>query len=200
MLLSSIASRRGSTLGVLAHRFFFHQAAIEYYDRSVSVARVRGENENVSQALNSLGSLYAEEEDWDRSCQFFVLALQSLDNIGKSPLARHILENLGHVYRMQGEYHQAIQCYSRILKETDAKDRLSRADALSRLGDLCKMAGDMVNAEECFKKSLSERERCNDFGGVLPRICPLWGPSISSLARRRERRAAMKRPGIIWKI
>ena len=58
---------------------------------------------------------------------------------------------------MQGEYHQAIQCYSRILKEIDAKDRPGRADALSRLGDLHQMTGDMVNAEECYQKE-PERE------------------------------------------
>ena len=56
-------------LGVLAHRFFFNQAAEEYYLRSIEMAEKNAEN--ASKALNNLGQLYLAEEDWERACGCF---------------------------------------------------------------------------------------------------------------------------------
>ena len=91
-------------LGFLAHRLFFHQAAIEYYEKSASLAHIQGDHENVSRVMFSLGSLYGEEEDWNRACQCYEKALRAVDGCEKSSLMRPILGNLGSIYRLQGEY------------------------------------------------------------------------------------------------
>ncbi len=70
-------------LGFLAQRLFFHQAAIEYYEKSASLARAQGDDENVSRVLFSLGSLYGEEEDWNRACECYEKALQALQRLRK---------------------------------------------------------------------------------------------------------------------
>ena len=122
-------------LGFLAQRLFFHQAAIEYYEKSASLARAQGDNENVSRVLFSLGSLYGEEEDWNRACECYVKALQAGKGCEKSPVMRQILGNLGSIYRLQGEYSQAAGCYSRVIDLLGSDDRAGRAEAFGNLGD-----------------------------------------------------------------
>ncbi len=160
-------------LGFLAQRLFFHQAAIEYYEKSESLARAQGDDENVSRVLFSLGSLYGEEEDWNRACECYEKALLALKGCEKSSLMRPILGNLGSIYRLQGEYHQAASCYSRVLDVLDSDDRAGRADALDNLGYLYQMNGDLSRAEECYNECLKERELAHDLNGTARALAAL---------------------------
>ncbi len=62
-------------LGQLAASLFFRRAAEEYFEKSARLAQAQGDGEGEAQAWLSLGSLYSDDEDWDRACRFYELAL-----------------------------------------------------------------------------------------------------------------------------
>ena len=124
-------------LGRLAAGLFFRRAAEEYFEKSAGLARAQGDSEGASQAWSFLGSLYSDDEDWDRACRFYEKAL----DVGKSlPLMCSILANLGRAARLQGDLCKAEQCYSQALHLQGADDHCGRADALYCLGEICQNA------------------------------------------------------------
>ena len=82
-------------LGRLAASLFFRRAAEEYFEKSASLAQAQGDDEGEAQAWLSLGSLYSDDEDWDRACRFYEKALQALDEGKSLPLMCTVLINLG---------------------------------------------------------------------------------------------------------
>ncbi|HQN30473.1 MAG TPA: tetratricopeptide repeat protein, partial [Methanothrix soehngenii] len=103
-------------LGRLAHHLFFHQAAIEYYSNASDLAQILSDDDSLASILLCLGALYGEEEDWARACQCYEKALVAIDMAKRPRLLPQVLERLGRARRLQGEYHQAQICYSRILE------------------------------------------------------------------------------------
>jgi len=122
------------SLAVLAQHLFFHQSAIEYYQRSIRLAEDLGNNNDLSRALHGLGSLYAEEEDWDRASQCYEKALKCLEDAGEASSAVPVLRSLGEVYRLRGDCDGAMQCYRSVLDKLDAEDRSGLAEALGSMG------------------------------------------------------------------
>ena len=160
-------------LGRLAASLFFRRAAEEYFEKGARLAQAQGDDKGQSQAWNSIGSLYGDDEDWDRAGWFYEKALQALEGGKSQYLMRPILVNLGRVNRLQGDFCKAEQCYSRALNLQDADDRLDRADALYCLGELCQIRGDLTGAEECYQKSLSEQGKARDQGGMAASLAAL---------------------------
>ncbi len=139
-------------LARLAHRLFFHQAAIEYYEQAMRLAEVQFDKIKIAQALSGLGSLYSEVEDWDRAGACYEKAEQCLQECGQTTPTLPVLRDLGHVHKMRGELGKAMQCYNRVLEQIDPEDRSGRAEALDHLGELHQLQGDLAGAEECYQK------------------------------------------------
>jgi tetratricopeptide (TPR) repeat protein len=166
--LAALASRENSfnawfNLGVLAHRLFFTQAAICYYERSLELADAQKDEKNAAKALNNLGSLYAEGEDWDRASEHYRRGLKQLEKEGDLQAALPLLKNLGDVHRMCDELDQALKCYEKALTATDGGT--NTIEVLNKLGKLHQLKGDSSKALEFYQKSLTESER---IGTVLP--------------------------------
>ncbi|HOV51422.1 MAG TPA: tetratricopeptide repeat protein, partial [Methanothrix sp.] len=78
-------------LALLARSLFFHQAAIEYYERALHLAEVQYDKKRASLALSGLGKLYAEVEDWERSAGCYKRAHQCLIEAGQPSEALTVL-------------------------------------------------------------------------------------------------------------
>ncbi len=152
-------------LGRLAHRLFFHQAAIGYYSNAADLAEIR-RDDSLPEILLSLGSLHGEEEDWDRACQCYERALKAMDEAQRPVLLPQVLDRLGRARRQQGDYHRARICYSRILEALEPGDSEGRMQATASLAELCRIQGDMERAEELYQICLKERERSHDPAGA----------------------------------
>ena len=165
--LAALASKENCfdawfNLGVLAHRLFFTQAAICYYERSLDLAETQKDGKNAAKALNNLGSLYAEGEDWDRASEHYRRGLKHLEEEGDLRAALPLLKNLGDVHRMRDELDQALKCYEKALTATDGGT--STAEVLNSLGKLHQLKGDSSKALEFYQKGLTESERVGDKG------------------------------------
>ena len=164
-------------LGLVASRLaaslFFRRAAIEYFEKSASVAQAQGDDEGQSQAWSFLGSLYNDDEDWDRASRFYEMALQALKGNKRSPHTCSILINLGQASSRLGDISKAEHCYSEALDLLDDDDHSGRADVLYCLGELFQTRGDLAGAEECYQKSLFEREKARDQEGMAASLAAL---------------------------
>ncbi len=160
-------------LGRLAHHLFFHQAAIEYYSNASDLAQILSDDDSLASILLCLGALYGEEEDWARACQCYEKALVAIDMAKRPRLLPQVLERLGRARRLQGEYHQAQICYSRILEVLDPRDKKGRMEATSNLAELCQIQGDMEKAEKLYQTILKERELSDDPVGAARALASL---------------------------
>ena len=174
-------------LGQLAASLYFRRAAEEYFEKSARLAQAQGDCEGQSKAWNSLGSLYSDDEDWDRAYRFYKLALEALDESKSQPLMSAILVNSGRANRLLGDLSRAEQYYSRALQLIDKDDRSGRSDVLYCLGELCQVRGNYDGAEEYYQKSLSEREKARDHGAMAA--------SLAALARVYQLTGAANRVG-----
>ena len=160
-------------LGRLAASLFFRRSAIEYFEKSAGLARAEGDDEGQSQAWSFLGSLYNDDEDWDRACRSYEMALQALEGDKSSPHMCSILINLGRASCRRGDLSKAEHCYSKALHLLDDDDHSGRADALYCLGEHFQIRGDLAGAEECYQKSLFEREKARDQEGMAASLAAL---------------------------
>ncbi len=176
-LAESLSGNSSSTawfnLGRLAARLFFRRAAEEYFEKSARLAQAQGDDEGEAQAWNSMGSLYSDDEDWDRACRFYEKALQALVDGKCSSLVCSVLTNLGKASCRRGDISKAEQCYSKMLRLLDSGDHCGRADALHCQGELCQIRGNYGGAEECYQKSLSESEKAQDRGAMAASLAAL---------------------------
>jgi tetratricopeptide (TPR) repeat protein len=173
--LEEYASRTNSfqawfDLGILAHRFLFNKAAEEYYERSISFAELEGEN--ASKALNNLGCVYMEEEDWERASICLQRAMQCLDgDISSSP---DTPANLGKVYRSKGEYNLALECYEMLLPALSGpENQLALAETWNEMGNIWRLSGDLHKSRDCYQKSLRGMELCLDQKGMAKSLANL---------------------------
>jgi tetratricopeptide (TPR) repeat protein len=137
--LSSLASKADCfdawfNLGVVAHRLFFTQAAICYYERSLKLAESQKDGKNAAKASNNLGSLYAEGEDWDRAFEHYRRGLKQLEEEGDLQAAIPLLKNLGDAHQRRGELDQALLYYEKALVATDRGT--SASEVLNNLGKI----------------------------------------------------------------
>jgi tetratricopeptide (TPR) repeat protein len=145
-------------LGVLAHRFFFNQAAAEYYEHSLELAETVGDPKKAAKALNNLGSLYAEVEDWDRAGDCYTKGLDYLERSEDNSSMASVLSNLGDVFLRRGEHERALECYQKaLIRLKDSGDCTGAAEALNSLGRAHQLKGDLGLAE-VLSASLSETE------------------------------------------
>jgi len=161
-LSASSSSTAWFNLGRLAASLFFRHAAEEYFKTSARLAQAQGDDESEAQVWNSLGSLYSDDEDWDRASQFYEKAMSALDETKSPSLMCTLLANLGRASCQRGDMSKAEQCYSKMLCSLDGDDHSRRADALYCLGELCQIKGKYGEAEECYQKSHSESEKAQD--------------------------------------
>jgi len=158
-------------LGRVASGLFYRHAAEQYFEKSLQVAGTQGDDEGRSKALSALGNLYSEDEDWQRACSSYEMALEALDEGKNKAGVISILESLGDVCRRLGDLGKAEQCHLRILRLVD--DRAARAGSLSCLGDLLLLKGEHSRAQECYEKSLADWERLQDRRGMARSLAAL---------------------------
>ena len=174
-LTGNSSSAAWLNLGRLAASLFFRRAAGEYFEMSASLAQAEGDDKGEAEACLSLGSLSCDDEDWIRACRFYEKALRALDKGKNLPLMCTVLTNLGKAARSEGDLTQSEQCYSRALCLLDGNDHSGRADVFYCQGELCQIRGDYAGAEECYQKSLSEREKAQDRKAMAASLAALAG-------------------------
>ena len=117
----------------------------------------------------SLGSLYGEEDDWNRACQCYEKALQAMDArkilTYASDFGKPVLQHLPPAGRVPSSSVVLLSYSGCAPRLTTAH---GRADVLGNLGDLYQMQGDLSRAEECYQSVVPTA------AGAVPMIWACW--------------------------
>lgn len=105
--------------------------------------------------LNELGVVAFQQGDLSHAESFFVKAVRVADSIGADKSAWISLSaNLGHVYRRQGKYNDALECFHQVLSSSSADSQVYTA-----IGAIYLMSSNYLEAIENFHKALSINNR-----------------------------------------
>lgn len=115
------------------------------------------------------GGLYRAEGEYERACCEYRAALDAVSSIGETGDELEIRSELADAHASAGRSRQAVRERRRILTRAEAVGAgpQPRAQALNRLGEAYRQAGDAAAARRCFRRTL---ELAGDAGVDDPRV------------------------------
>jgi predicted ATPase/DNA-binding SARP family transcriptional activator len=147
--------------------------AQRFIERGLEVARRAGHERTVALALNFLGILATEAEQFElaraRHQEGHDLYRRTGDRLGVADS----LNNLGHIANLQGRWAEALPRLNEALAMfRQLGNRHGIAIALSNLGEAHRAAGDAPAAEACYLESIAADK---DYGNEAHSAYPLCG-------------------------
>jgi hypothetical protein len=133
-----------------------------------------GDLQGRASVLLNLGNVAVKQERLDEARTYYTEAIKILNEVGLAVDAGQAWNNLGTIYRLQGDWQAAIDSYFRgleIAKELGARN--IEADVLSNLGNAFQGYGDLTRAEDFYKHALeifSELGDSKGQKGILERL------------------------------
>ncbi|HVF67063.1 MAG TPA: CHAT domain-containing protein [Pyrinomonadaceae bacterium] len=147
-----------NNVGTINYRFGDTQAALENYASALALHRekktaegnggnARGNAEGEANALNNIGTTYAEMGDTDRALDYFNQSLALYQSLGQRRGQADSLDNLGYAHYLLGAYDEALARYEQALAlYTQVGDRQGESYVLTHMGMLHAARGDSAAA------------------------------------------------------
>jgi CHAT domain-containing protein len=152
-----------NNIGVLYETQGNYEQALNYYQKSLELAKTLENDRGIARTLNNMGVIHYRQRHYDLALQCYheslTLKKSSEDQVGIA----NTLQNIGEVHRRQGNYAQALRSYQESLglwKTMEAKAGI--ASALSSMGDVYKAQREYPQALDFYQKSLTLAEDVGD--------------------------------------
>ena len=142
-----------------------YEKAIEFHQRSLSIAKEIGEKGSEGAAYTNLGNAYHSLGDYKTAIEFHQQSLSIAKEIGEKGSEGAAYTNLGSAYHSLGIYNKAIKFHQQsliIAKETGEKG--TEVKAYTNLGCAYDSLGDYENAIEFHQQSLSIAKEIGEKG------------------------------------
>ena len=142
-----------------------YEKAIEFHQRSLSIAKEIGEKGSEGAAYTNLGNAYHSLGDYKKAIEFHQQSLSIAKEIGEKGSKAAAYTNLGSVYHSLADYQKAIKFHQQsliIAKETGEKG--TEVKAYTNLGCAYDSLGDYVKAIEFHQQSLSIAKEIGEKG------------------------------------
>jgi tetratricopeptide (TPR) repeat protein/DNA-binding CsgD family transcriptional regulator len=154
-------------LATLARRQGDYDAAIESYQRGLTIFRELDDLSGIATALNNLGVVVQDQGDYDRARELLTESQQYFESIKDQPRNASALNNLGLVARRQGELEGATRLYEQSLEIwNQLGDQLRSALCLNNLGVVAYALGNRQTAEHHYRAALSVYRQLEDRSGA----------------------------------
>ena len=105
------------------YRGFYAEALVKL-DEALNIFKVSSEEDGIAQVLSMMAKVYTACEDFELAIKILRQALQY--TLGERSIAM-IQENLGNAYTDQGEYQQALSCYTKALSYYDDNQEITNS-------------------------------------------------------------------------
>jgi len=137
--------------------------AIEYFQKSFSLAKTQGNEVIKIMSLNNIGSSYIETKEYSKALPYLEESLKKAEEIHDFKSMSMILNNIGYVYLRTGESPKAERYFKssvQIAQDHKAYDTLW--EAFFRLGILNEKKGNFSEAVEHYLSSIRAIETVKD--------------------------------------
>ena len=142
-----------------AHGLYYHfmgekDLAVEYFEKSLELARNLRDSDFTSQMLNNLSSFYTESGEYQKGEALLLEAFAGI-NPEKNPFpALKIMDNLAYLYIQQGEYDKAVDYLESALSYAQEKSVEYMLPPINyNYGIICEKRGEVDRAEELYREA-----------------------------------------------
>ncbi len=161
---------RVKILNNIAWEYMFNrpELALENAQRALDLAMESAYDDGLGQAANAIAVHYAVKSDYPRAISYFNMAKDVYERVGNSKGLSGALNNLGNVYRLQGNYTKALAVYFKVfqLLRTQKKGSAAEAAAVNNIGLVYELQGDIDQALHYYHQSLALEKRENRKKGI----------------------------------
>jgi DNA-binding SARP family transcriptional activator/Tfp pilus assembly protein PilF len=143
-------------LGVIHWRVEDYPAALDHYQRALSLARDRHDRTTEIRALNNVGLVHEHLGEYDAAVGCYQQVVAVARDIGDRPGEARGLDNLGNVTEYLGRYAEALDHKRQALAiARDIGDRGGAASTLNNLGNAYERLGRYEEALAYFQEALA---------------------------------------------
>ncbi|MEI7771455.1 MAG: tetratricopeptide repeat protein, partial [Chloroflexales bacterium] len=145
--------------------------AADSYQRALDMAEEAGDARMAVECQRAIGWLRRKRGDYDEALIWLARAQARYVELEDQPGAIQAIADIGEVYRLQGDYGRAGQCYQQALDLAAVGERTpalltARANVLKGGGTLANQQGDLLLAQARYEQSLSMLRELGDRPGV----------------------------------
>ena len=139
--------------------------SLQFQFEALEISEKNKDTSNVAFALNRIGNVYMELEDYKKANEYYFLSKNLFEKIGDTGMFHNEVSNIGNVYELMKMPDSALY-YLTIAYEGSKRtnDRLNytRPEIMFRMGNAYRLKGDKVKALEYYKKGIIEAYIDND--------------------------------------
>lgn len=130
--------------------------ALAHFEESFQIARKIKDAKLEIQALNNLGMVYKDLENYPEALKYFHLSLEDAEKSLEIKETANILVNIASVYFKQNDYDPCIEyCRKAIKKALEIKGEKTRWEAYLEMANATMKKGDYQRALEHYKNSIT---------------------------------------------
>ena len=151
-----------NSLGVSLRRLNYEREAIDYYLEALELSRLIKSNRSIAVALNGIGNVFVNIEQYDKAMPYFREAL--VLEAGNKRGTNYNLSNIGEAFMFQHQYDSALHYYYKALeiaKELNRKDNSSII--YNCIGQLYQFKGDYTKSILYYDLAIPKLEQ---YGGI----------------------------------
>ena|GEM_PF-3448730 len=139
-------------------------AAKENFDSALELQHANADREGIAESLNALGKLSYQTSAYDESETYYQSALAELDanNQSLTGLYADILNNLGELIAVRGDYDRALRIHGdalEIRRQLFGSDSSQAATSLQNIAGVHRRNGELVLAEENYRRAIELQQR-----------------------------------------
>ncbi len=158
-------------LGIYSFSQGSYAAAIEYYQKSLSLSRSLGDKKGIALTLSGIAQVAEQWGDYAQALDAYNKSLALRSELGDKAKVGLGLNAIGVIYFRQGNYSQALEYARKSLAMSDeAKSTQGVAQALSTIASVYREQGDYAQALDYYQKSLKLREGLGEKRGIANQL------------------------------
>lgn len=169
-----VVSRAYAGLGVVAGRRNSVVEAMGWFEQAIDIARRLGDAPNVQRLSTNLAIGHRRLGDLDKALAFAKEAVAQAEVLGDRARLATALTALGQAWADRHEMANALDAYARSLelRTDDSEDTVrSQVITLMNVGNLLNSAGDLIRADEYYRRALARTAvlsaKSDDLRGAL---------------------------------
>ncbi|MDE3171623.1 MAG: tetratricopeptide repeat protein [Gemmatimonadota bacterium] len=134
--------------------------ALWHYMRARALFRDNGDRPSEALALQNLGMIYADRQEWEASADMYDQCLGLCEWLGNRPMVAKVLLNQTEVLVARGEFERAVHgCELSMSISVEVGDEVERGEAFRWQGYAFRKAGRFDDAELALKEALRVAQR-----------------------------------------
>ena len=150
------------------------EKALEYYQKSLSIAKDVGNKVGEGRVYFSLGYVYKSLGDFKKADEYYQQSLSIDKDVGDKVGEGKVYCNLGNVRESLGDLKKADEYYQQSLSiDKDVGDKVGEGKIYCNLGNVRESLGDLKKADEYYQQSLSIIKDVGDKVGEGKLYCNL---------------------------